>query len=332
MSLPPEVDRALDQEPDHMGDELRRVWDLTGIASANDRISSQQEIDAMWASIKPQTLQGATGFKEKKPISDRSPRRTARSARMIKTKWLVPALSLVLLVSFALYWLVPVTVSAERGELTEAYLPDGSVVFLNSGSSISYKRGFDGMPFLDASVRNLSITGEGFFDVAHSDVPFVVETFNANILVLGTQFNVQAWPTEPDLKSTISLISGRVAVSASNQISNQVILEEPGHTTSVRTSDLNPTPPVVENTDSAISWRERGLFIKSRTLVAVFSELERRYDITISVEDAQILDDSLDLLMPKPDNLESILTDICTEKNLKFRKTSRGYVIYRSSP
>ena len=322
----------MDQEPAQLGEELRRVWDLTGTALVGGNTSSTQDMDDMWAKI-----QAKTSNEHQAPVvplkrafnRDRTPTRRSAPYGVPKLKWLVPTFCIILLAGFAAYWYIPVTVSAERGGFAEAQLPDGSVVYLNSGSSISYKRGFDGNPFSTASARAVRIEGEGFFEVAHSDVPFNVETFNANVRVLGTEFNVRAWSVEPESESTISLVSGRVAVSKADLTASQVILEEPGHTVVVRTSDAFPASPILQNADIAINWRERGLSIKKKTLVAVFNELERRYDTTISVEDAQILDDSLTLMMAKPQNIESILNDICIEKNLKFRKTSRGYVIYR---
>ena len=333
VSLPPEVKKALDQEPAQLGEELRRVWDLTGTALVGNGASSPAEMDDMWAKIQAQTFQPSSQESaaptQRAFNRDRSPSRRTSYAATPKLKWLVPAFCVVLLAGLGFYWQSPVTISAEHGELAEAQLPDGSVVYLNSGSSITYKRGFDGNPFSEASVRAVEISGEGLFEVAHNGTPFTVSTFNANVQVLGTEFNVRAWPHEPEQESTVSLISGRVSVSKADVTDTQVILEEPGHTVVVRTSDSLPDAPVAEDVNASISWRDRGLTIKSKTLVTVFTELERRYDITISVEDAQILNDSLTLLMPKPENIESILSDICIEKNLKFRKTSRGYVIYR---
>jgi len=330
--LPPQVNEALDQEPKQMGDELRRVWDLTGTALSGST-SSPQEVDEMWAKIQAKTLQESIQVpsSETKKVfkQDRAPRKRSSRSRLPVFKRLVPAFTVLLLIAFGAYWYTPVTITADRGELAEALLPDGSVVYLNSGSSISFKRGFDGNPFTNASERTVTLKGEGFFEVTHSSAPFNVETFNANVRVLGTEFNVRAWPLEPEQESTISLVSGRVGVSKADATGNQIILEEPGHTVVVRNTDSLPAAPSMQNINSVINWRERGLSIKSKTLVAVFDELERRYDIKISVEDTQILNDSLTLLMPKPEDLESILSDICIEKNLKFRKTSRGYVIYR---
>ncbi|MBX2820522.1 MAG: FecR domain-containing protein, partial [Rhodothermaceae bacterium] len=331
-SLPPEVNEALNQEPEQLGDELRRVWDLTGTALVGN-ISPPQEVDDMWASIQAKALQDNTRSSsrelKRELRKDRAPTSRSSRSRVPAFKRLVPAFCVLLLIAFGAYWYTPVTITADHGELAEAQLPDGSIVYLNSGSSVTFKRGFDGNPFTNASERNVLLKGEGFFEVTHSDTPFNVETFNANVRVLGTEFNVRAWPLEPEQESTISLVSGRVGVSKADATSNQIILEEPGHTVVVRKTDALPAAPLMQNIDSAINWRERGLSIKSKTLVAVFDELERRYDIKISVEDTQILNDSLTLLMPKPENLESILSDICIEKNLKYRKTSRGYVIYR---
>ena len=330
--LPPEVKAALDQESAKTGEELRRVWDLTGTALVGSTTSSLEK-DEMWARIQAHTL-GKTSKLASSPTrkafnEDRGSVKRPSRYPAVKTKWLVPAVCMALLIGLSAYWYSPVKVTAPKGEMAETTLPDGSIVYLNSGSSVTYKRGFDGNPFAEASTRTIQISGEGFFDVAHTGSPFIVETFNADVRVLGTEFNVRAWPLEPEQESTISLVSGRVAVSKADVTSTPVILQEPGHTVVVRSIDDIPDSPVIEDVNSVISWRERGLSIKSKTLIAVFNELERRYDIRISVEDRQILNDSLTLLMPKPENIESILSDICIEKNLKFRKTSRGYVIYR---
>lgn len=334
LPLPHEVREALDRESRQYSNELERVWNLTGVALAGNNATPPEEIDEMWSRIKssldkPSRVSSAS-LKQRNIRSDRPPLRTARTSPRISMKWMVPALTMTIMVGLFLYWMIPVTVTADRGEMAEAILPDGSVISLNSGSSLSYKRGFDGIPFRVNTVRSVKLEGEGFFEVAHSDVSFTVETFNAQVQVLGTKFNVRSWPAEPEHESTISLISGKVSVAASNDLERKILLEEPGHTVIVRSSDVLPEAPELLDVNSVLSWQERGLLIKSKTLVTVFSELERRYDITISVEDTKILNDSLTMLFAKPESIESILSGICVEKNLKFRRTSRGYLIYRS--
>ena len=328
--LPKELSEALDQEPQQLGKELERVWELTGIALNGHVSSHMEEVEGMWAKIQSSIDAPSTRERtqHKKNFSaDRPPQaRSERRSRM-KVRWLVPALVLVL--AFSFYWSVPVTITADRGEIAQVSLPDGSEVTLNSGSILTYKRGFDGLPFVKAQERNVRLHGEGYFDVAHTDQTFTVSTFNADVQVLGTQFNVRAWPDEPEQESTVSLMSGRVAVYKTDDADVSVMLEEKGHMAVVRSAEMISRSPDSVDIESILSWRERGLLIKSKTLETVFSELERRYDVTISVEDQEILNDSLTMLFAKPEGIESILNGICVERNLKFRRTSRGYVIYR---
>ena len=331
LSLPRELREALEQEPEQLGQELEQVWNLTGISMQKNSASSEREVDAMWAQLQSRVYEkedhGSVSFKHKKLEADRSPRKRQLTSVRVKARWAVSAL--MILVFAGLYWYSPVTVSSDRGEIARAVLPDGSIVQLNSGSSITYRRGFNGIPFVNNSSRPVKLNGEAFFDVAHSDLVFSVETFNAQVEVLGTEFNIRAWSNDPEKESTISLVSGKVAVSRADNAEANVILAEPGETVIVRNEEPVPDQSEILELGSVLSWQDRGISIKSKTLVTVFNELERRYDIQITVEDAQILNDSLTLLMAKPSNVESILSDICIEKNLKFRKTSRGYVIYR---
>ena len=329
--LPRETRDALDQEPQDLGNELERVWDLTGLSLSSPSASPSSEVDEMWATIQaaidPQKSVAEQPVKNK-INPDRPPQRLGRKRLHTYAKWLAPALVAVLTV--ALYWYMPVTVQADRGDIAQAVLPDGSVVTLNSGSSITYKRGFSSIPFGGIGSRDVELKGEGYFDVTHSAQPFTVTTFNAKVEVLGTEFNIRSWPGEPEQESVVSLRTGKVAVYPLSNLAERVLLEEEGHTIAVRTDATALDSPEVLDIQSVLSWQERGLLIKSKTLKTVFSELERRYDVTISVEDQQILNDSLTMLFARPEGIESILTGICVEHDLKFRRTSRGYVIYRS--
>ena len=336
--LPPEVKEALDREPAKLNRELERVWDLTGIALESNAPNSSSEMDDMWARIRSSALDDqrlrSMDTESRKRRVDRPPTQQEVSRRPTKrTAWYAFAFCMAALAGYVTYWVTPVTVEANRGQLAETVLPDGSQVTLNSGSSISYQRGFDGIPFVEATTRSVKLNGEAYFDVAHSSTPFSVETFNSRTAVLGTEFNIRAWPDEMERESRITLVSGIVAVSAMGEQGNAVQLTEPGETIVVRSSTDTSIDEMVGELEPILSWRELGLAISSKTLDAVFGELERRYDIEITVEDddSEILEDSLTLLMSKPKGVESILSDICVEKNLKFRKTSRGYVIYRSA-
>lgn len=91
-----------------------------------------------------------------------------------------------------------VTVSSQAGTITKLALPDGSMVFLNAGSTISYPTKFD------SQARNVSLTGEVYFKVVkNKKVPMIVSAGNVNLKVYGTSFNVNAFPSEKFVKVTL---------------------------------------------------------------------------------------------------------------------------------
>ncbi len=104
-------------------------------------------------------------------------------------------------------WLQPRTVTVPYGAMETVTLPDGSVAELGSGSTLTYRN------FRGRAQRRVTLEGEAFFDVAEAERPFIVETFNASISVLGTRFNVRAWSSDPIPETLVALESGRVEVA-----------------------------------------------------------------------------------------------------------------------
>lgn len=107
-----------------------------------------------------------------------------------------------------------------KGDQKEVTLPDGSVITLNSGSVFLYPTHFTG------DTRSVYLSGEGHFKVApDKKLPFVVETNHLDVCVLGTQFNVQAYPL--DKRTITTLETGSVAVRKKNQTDCFVTLTQP---------------------------------------------------------------------------------------------------------
>jgi ferric-dicitrate binding protein FerR (iron transport regulator) len=99
------------------------------------------------------------------------------------------------------------TMTTPRGGQYQLALPDGSSVWLNAASSITYPTVFSG------SSRIVRITGEAYFEVAHNaSKPFIVETPTERVTVLGTHFNVNSYTDEPATK--VSLLEGSVKIGA----------------------------------------------------------------------------------------------------------------------
>jgi len=109
-------------------------------------------------------------------------------------------------------------ISTRNGSKTHLVLPDGTIVWLNAGSKISYDKNFGN------ALREVSLTGEAFFDVVHNaEKPFIIHTSKIDIRVLGTRFNVKSYPA--DKTTEASLIRGSIEVSFHDRPNEKIILK-----------------------------------------------------------------------------------------------------------
>ncbi|MDZ4700038.1 MAG: FecR domain-containing protein [Rhodothermales bacterium] len=232
------------------------------------------------------------------------------------------AASVVLLViSGLLWWTTLRTIEALPGERLVAHLPDGSTVELNSASSLTYR------PFLGRLSRTVRLDGEGFFSVASDGSPFVVETHNARVQVLGTRFNVSTRPALDARETRVAVEEGRVFVQALVPDDAGVTLDAAQETV-VHADTTRPKRPTTVALDLTLAWRSGGLAFQGLPLRLATDELGRRYGRTIAVE-RTLGEVSVGYIQPSPQSLESVLTDICASVNLAYRRTANGYEIYR---
>ena len=101
------------------------------------------------------------------------------------------------------------TITTPKGGQFQVMLPDGSKVWLNAASSLTYPSVFKGVE------RHVELHGEAYFEIfKNKNMPFTVTAYNTNIRVLGTHFNVMAYENEPSVKTT--LLEGSVALKVKN--------------------------------------------------------------------------------------------------------------------
>ncbi|HEY4290301.1 MAG TPA: FecR family protein [Puia sp.] len=149
--------------------------------------------------------------------------------------------------------------STPMGGQYQLTLPDGSNVWLNAGSSITYPTAFPG------NKREVKITGEVYFEVAKDkNKTFRVTAGDQVIEVLGTHFNINAYPDEDHIKT--SLLEGAVKV-------NKVLLQ-PGQ--AFTKGKIEPT-----NVDQDIAWKNGEFNFNNQTLAQVMRQLARWYDLEI---------------------------------------------------
>ncbi len=162
------------------------------------------------------------------------------------------------------------TVTTPRGGQYQVVLPDGTRVWLNAASSIHFPTRFT------QQQRSVSITGEVYFEVSHKPSrPFVVTAGETTVQVLGTHFNVMAYPDETVVKTTLAEGSVKIAHNGRSA------LLRPGEQIQVNERRFEVQPVDVE---AELAWKN-GLFnFKEEGIETVMRQVERWYDINVRYE------------------------------------------------
>ena len=171
------------------------------------------------------------------------------------------------------------TVVADKGQISKVILPDSSMVWINSGSKITYNSKFA------RNNRKIDLVGQAFFHAAHNEkIPFVVDVNGFLVKVLGTKFDVNAYSGEKNIR--VVLESGRVELY---QLSNHDFKYtlSPGEMATFNLEDKKLTIDKVKP-ELFSSWKEGVLIFRDKPMTEVLDELQRRYNIDIEVKDHDI--------------------------------------------
>lgn len=166
-------------------------------------------------------------------------------------------------------------VIAGKGERASVVLPDGTKVYLNSQSTLTYPASFA------FDRRSVNLTGEAYFEVKHDvSSPFVVSTPQAKVKVLGTTFNLYAYPGNNLFEAT--LVEGKVEVIPDNSSGKAISLsprQKVCYDTETGKVEVSETDLRVET-----AWRRGDLLFRSQSFPAIISKLESFYGAHIRVE------------------------------------------------
>ena len=168
------------------------------------------------------------------------------------------------------------TIRVPRGGEYNLLLSDNTKVYLNAGSSLRYPVRFSG------DRREVILEGEGYFEVSRDTAkPFVVKTGSVNVQVLGTAFNVNAYPEEENVETT--LVEGKVRVDGKNE---QRILE-PG-TQLVYDKRRENMVVLKVDTEEYISWKDGYYYFKRETLGRIMDRLSRWYNLNVFYQNEEL--------------------------------------------
>lgn len=161
------------------------------------------------------------------------------------------------------------TMTTARGRQFRLVLPDGSAVWLNAASSITYPTAFYG------DAREVSIRGEAYFEIArNARQPFIVHSGSERVEVLGTRFDVMAYDNEPSLNTT--LVEGSVKVSARGM--DKVL--RPGQQTLLSNGRLRV---LTVDTAEAIAWVRGQLSMENIDIAGLMRQVSRWYDVDVEL-------------------------------------------------
>jgi len=164
------------------------------------------------------------------------------------------------------------TINVPKGGNYAITLQDGTQVWLNSASSLTYPVSFNG------NTRSVELKGEAYFEVAHNKkMPFIVSARGSKITVLGTQFNVMAYENRPIVNTT--LLEGSVRLSAGTQ----TVVLVPGQQgiADLESAQINI---VKANINHALAWKNGYFMFQNDTIEDIMEQISRWYDVEVEYQ------------------------------------------------
>ena len=207
------------------------------------------------------------------------------------------------------------TIEIPKGVTFDLILSDGTQVWLNADSKLKYPVTFGN------DQREVELEGEGYFKVTRDEQrPFRVVMKKQTVEVLGTEFNVDAYPEEKNMYTT--LVNGKVKVDADGQ----TIVLDPGMQSVVNDEKVY-TRKV--NVEEVISWRNGMFVLENHTLEEIMSKLARWYDFTVFYQNASLKEATFKGKIPRYASFESVLDILEKTGEVKFNVKNQSVIVYQ---
>lgn len=169
------------------------------------------------------------------------------------------------------------TITCNFGDKSTVTLPDGSLVYLNSGSKLTFNNNFS------EEYRQVFLEGEAYFSVKRNEeIPFKVKASEIEIEVLGTEFDLKAYPEENLISTT--LVKGKVKISSGSQ---QIIMK-PSKKAIFNRTEKKFKMYNLSDTGHETEWKDGRLIFRNESLGELELKLERWFDVDIEFGDDQV--------------------------------------------
>lgn len=318
-AFPPEIRGEAD------ANELQAAWRVLDAATLPP--VPPAETDRAWDALSRRLAPAGGGKTVDVDAMGASPRSRAGTGGWARALVRAAAVVALLVGGTAAWYAVPVSRTAAPGERLTLRLPDGSAVELNAGSTLRYRRDFSVLPGVAAASRTVRLEGEGFFRVEPGVRPFRVAAGGASVRVLGTRFNVRA--REDDAGSAapvrVEVEEGRVEVWEAEGSRSLILTTGQAARVAPGTGGLLREEVLVERVGL---WRSGGLTVVDEPLSVVLRELSLRFGVRILLSDATAGAARLSVYYPAVVSVESVLADLATQQDLRYRRTNDGWELF----
>ncbi|MDP3469021.1 MAG: FecR domain-containing protein [Daejeonella sp.] len=200
------------------------------------------------------------------------------------------------------------TIQTPKGGKFQVRLPDGSRVWLNSASTLSYPTTFAG------NERKVQLKGEAYFEISpNKNIPFRVQSGNQMVEVLGTHFNINSYDDEDYVKTTLLEGSVKVILNSNPNVVANTRLLKPGEQ-SLTKSTQSAIRIKSADTEKAVAWKNGYFKFKNTPIMEIMREIERWYDVELVYEGK----------MPNDEFTGFISNDVKISAVLKIMEESGG--------
>jgi len=275
------------------------------------------DIDQSWAELEVKIKdidQNISANRTKKPIN-LYPIKILKDKSLRRTFFAIAACFLFFIsykIIFPQHYLTQTTKNSQKLRIV---LSDNSIVNLNSDSKIKYLKSFSD------SVRSVFLTGQAFFNITKGQRPFIVNTANARIKVMGTSFDI--WTRNN--KTKIIVKEGTVRFSnIDSQTPHQITLT--ANERSIINADRKPTSPETVDAEYLIGWLDSRFVFYKTPLSEIVEEIMRRYDVKIILTSDDLKNRSLTGTFEEQ-SIDSTLKYFCIALNLSYTLDGKNYYI-----
>lgn len=207
------------------------------------------------------------------------------------------------------------------GVVRNITLPDGTDVTMGAGSRIVYPSEFT------SSKRQVFFSGEGYFEVKSDEQhPFVIGTDDAKVEVVGTKFNLRAFPTDSSLE--LALYEGKVNFSYTNSLGQETEHSVvPGELIEYDHKDASLKSSFFSGREYS-SWINGDVIFRSKPLREISSQLERIYDVRFIIRNQELAEIPYYLAVSKGQSIDDVVSLLELDSRLRVRRTANIIEIY----